>query len=637
MPAWHGHLASASSPPAFRNAYAPLAFVVAMLTPTALAALLVLAVLAGCATPGTEDLTPVMPVGTPAALAEGYAGFELLPLDFMAKDGTSIAATAYLPRDSLPGQEQAERFGTIVNFSPYYLNAYGIDTDGRLDAVTDGRFELNETGTGILVAHGFAYVAASVPGTGRSGGCFGLGGLQEQTVMAEFIDWVGEQPWSNGNVGMVGGSYDGTTQWMAAIHAPKHLKTIVPHVSITDFYNYEYQDGAPYAWWGPYFLPHYLLLVGYGYDPVFAPLPPPVPPEVPPGLQPGLLAEDLCPGLTDHFTQSAATYETGVYDDWWQERNYADKMANLNASVFLVHGLWDWNVKPLHTDVWDQIPTEKVFWLEQMQHNAPWRNTYKPEFSRPDYNATLLAWYDHYLNGADNGIPQALPAVQTQDHSGMWRTEEAWPPADQVPTPFYLGPSSLSLEKPAAGTTTIVTPPSHSGAYAEPNAGLRGPSAPDEVVAKFATEPLAQPLRFAGMPMLQLNLSVDRPGYSHIVVLMYSHHADGTWEFLGMGGRGLAQRDGRTNDDAVTPLERMTVPVAIQATDTYVDAGDRLVLLVSGDDPDWFHPNGHTPTILVEHGSTLTLPLLPADAPRGLDSLAMAAQNPFYQLDDKEF
>ena len=45
------------------------------------------------------------------------------------------------------------------------------------------------------------------------------------------IDWIARQPWSDGRVGMYGGSYCGFTQWAATKHLPKALKTIVPSVS----------------------------------------------------------------------------------------------------------------------------------------------------------------------------------------------------------------------------------------------------------------------------------------------------------------------------------------------------------------------------------------------------------------------
>jgi uncharacterized protein len=47
----------------------------------------------------------------------------------------------------------------------------------------------------------------------------------------EVINWISKQPWSDGRVGMYGGSYSGFAQWAAIKHRPKALKTIVPYVS----------------------------------------------------------------------------------------------------------------------------------------------------------------------------------------------------------------------------------------------------------------------------------------------------------------------------------------------------------------------------------------------------------------------
>ncbi len=45
------------------------------------------------------------------------------------------------------------------------------------------------------------------------------------------IDWISKQSWSNGAVGMYGGSYNGFTQWAATKHMHPALKTIVPYVA----------------------------------------------------------------------------------------------------------------------------------------------------------------------------------------------------------------------------------------------------------------------------------------------------------------------------------------------------------------------------------------------------------------------
>ena len=48
---------------------------------------------------------------------------------------------------------------------------------------------------------------------------------------AAVIDWISRQEWSDGRVGMYGGSYEGFTQWAAAKHRPKALKALMPSVT----------------------------------------------------------------------------------------------------------------------------------------------------------------------------------------------------------------------------------------------------------------------------------------------------------------------------------------------------------------------------------------------------------------------
>jgi len=48
---------------------------------------------------------------------------------------------------------------------------------------------------------------------------------------AAVIDWISRQAWSDGRVGMYGGSYEGFTQWAAAKHRPKALKALMPSVT----------------------------------------------------------------------------------------------------------------------------------------------------------------------------------------------------------------------------------------------------------------------------------------------------------------------------------------------------------------------------------------------------------------------
>ncbi|QOW09845.1 CocE/NonD family hydrolase [Kaistella flava (ex Peng et al. 2021)] len=54
----------------------------------------------------------------------------------------------------------------------------------------------------------------------------------EQEDINEVINWIIKQPWSNGKVGMIGGSYLGFSQWAAAKKLHPALKTIIPQASV---------------------------------------------------------------------------------------------------------------------------------------------------------------------------------------------------------------------------------------------------------------------------------------------------------------------------------------------------------------------------------------------------------------------
>jgi uncharacterized protein len=85
-----------------------------------------------------------------------------------------------------------------------------------------------------IVYAGYAFVIQNVRGTQDSGG---KQRLDDPYVTVEgpdgydSVEWVAGQRWCDGNVGMAGGSYLGTVQWVAAQDSPPHLKAIAPWIS----------------------------------------------------------------------------------------------------------------------------------------------------------------------------------------------------------------------------------------------------------------------------------------------------------------------------------------------------------------------------------------------------------------------
>lgn len=60
----------------------------------------------------------------------------------------------------------------------------------------------------------------------------------------DIIDWISKQSWSNGKVGMFGGSYLGFSQWAAVKKVHPALKTIIPQVAVGIGIDYPMQNNV---------------------------------------------------------------------------------------------------------------------------------------------------------------------------------------------------------------------------------------------------------------------------------------------------------------------------------------------------------------------------------------------------------
>ncbi len=78
--------------------------------------------------------------------------------------------------------------------------------------------------------HGYVGIVADARGKRLGTGKIEPYEHEVQDVNA-VIEWITHQPWSDGRVGMYGGSYSGFAQWAATKKLHKALKTIVPYVA----------------------------------------------------------------------------------------------------------------------------------------------------------------------------------------------------------------------------------------------------------------------------------------------------------------------------------------------------------------------------------------------------------------------
>lgn len=423
-----------------------------------------------------------------------------------------------------------------------------------------------------FVSHGYAIGLVAVRGTSDSGGCSDLMGNAERADLNQAVNWFGTRPWSNGRIGMVGVSYDGSTPWEVASMGNKYLKTIVPISGVNDIFHLMYRNGAP-EFRAPVILNALYYLYGFQED----------------NVTEGRSVEHtvsgiVCPEAFKGFYASIDSTFTGERDalGYWAERNSRPGVEkNYRGSIFLVHGLQDWNVDPAHDFPWiyelERRGLYVKYLLGQWSHAWPDSNpsvsVVPKKVVRWDWAELLLDWWDYWLKG-DRSVDLG-PRVQVQDSLGEWRNEAAWPPAQSQPTKLFLGGDGALLRRPTAdaGEVTIGFDPLRLASNV-------GPSAPCAACATFATEPMDKEFRFAGIPELDLEVTPLGPG-GFVSAWLYQVTDEGSARRVGWGMVDLRFAEGDGTPRQVNPGHPIKVHLPLEPLDVVIPAGDQLVLVLS--------------------------------------------------------
>jgi predicted acyl esterase len=196
----------------------------------------VLALMAAVAAPSA--LAQKKPPARPAAAAQAAAKWPGLPPGAVEeyatmRDGVRLAGNVFKPAGKGP-------WPVIMNRTPYLK-------DGRIDPKQDpdgskNRQRLAEQAKRYTDA-GYVFIVQDVRGKGRSQGFYAA---FENDIEDGYdsVEWAASQPWSNGKVGMTGGSAMGITANSAALAAPPHLVANYVVVAPADRLSYSYPGGV---------------------------------------------------------------------------------------------------------------------------------------------------------------------------------------------------------------------------------------------------------------------------------------------------------------------------------------------------------------------------------------------------------
>ncbi|GIE90099.1 Xaa-Pro dipeptidyl-peptidase [Actinoplanes regularis] len=343
-----------------------------------------------------------------------------------------------------------ERVPVIFQASPYYAglndvpNHDDIDRGGAASAAravtADRAAEIYFGGylDNYFVPRGYAVVFADSLGTGGSDGCPTTGGRNETLGMKAVVDWLNGRAkafdadggqvragWSTGRTGMIGVSYNGTLPNAVASTGVRGLETIVPIAGISSWYDYYRGNGG--------------VVAPGGYQ----------------GEDADVLARavltranpEVCAGVMDDLEREQDR-ETGDYSAFWAERDYTRDVDKVRASVLLVHGLHDDNVRTLQAGQWwDALAARHVprkIWLHQAGHTDPFN------IRRDVWLSTLHRWFDYWLYRIDTGIMRE-PMADVEVAPNRWETARTWPIPDSRPVSLRLGdgPRQTFVDNPA--------------------------------------------------------------------------------------------------------------------------------------------------------------------------------------------
>ena len=466
------------------------------------------------------------------------------------------------------------------------------------------------------VQAGYVFVAQDCRGTRASEGALAPYNNEGQDGF-DTIEWITRQPWCNGRVGMIGGSYVGAVQWQAAVENPPGLVVIAPQATWSSFYRNLYLGGAV----------RLSLISGWiaGNTPK------------PDGVTPAEMNDALLrlplsdvdeaigwpmPWLDAYLTHPEP-------NGFWTRLDLTTQLPELHLPVLHVVGYHDFFSRESVDNfvLMQQHARDPATRRQQRLVLGPWDHgtigkskVADVEFGAEaalDVAAIQLDWFDRYLKQDAGAQAKPFPPVKYFSMGdNVWRDAQTWPPEGVVATSFFLhsdgqantrkGNGRLSRqaptqEQPADSFKADPANPTPSSPVTETRplkAAVWGPvdqraTEDRDDVLVYTSDVLTEPLTFAGNVEAKLHVSTDTPDADWVVKLI-DVHPDG---FAPHFARGILR--GRycrslLKPELTQPGQVYEITVDLGPAAATVAKGHRLRVDISGADFPLYDRNPNT-------------------------------------------
>ncbi len=417
----------------------------------------------------------------------------------------------------------------------------------------DGTAPRDESTYPAFAEAGYAGVRVDISGTGESDGDFDDEySRRELDDACAVIEWIAEQGWCNGNIGMMGISWGGFNSLQVAALNPPALKAIISIGSTVDRYNDDihYKNGG-------------LLSSNFNWSSVmlcYASRPP----------DPELVGERWKDMWLHRLNTQPFPLETWLEhqrkDDYWKHGSISENYEDVKIPALVISGWADGYLNAPPAAAANLSNNCKAI-------NGPWIHKY-PHFAWPkprmDFLGEAIRWWDRWLKEIDNGVDalptyrayiseNVQPLLRREEESGRWVGEAEWPSPEIRTQQFYLAANRQLLD--IAGAThekTLQSPLDCGTACGEiftlkPESEMPGDQRLDDAGSLvFDTSRLDQPIEILGRPKLCFKITVDKP-LANIIVRLNDIHPDGVITRVSWGVLNLAHRNGNEMPEAMTP------------------------------------------------------------------------------------
>lgn len=432
------------------------------------------------------------------------------------RDGVKLAAD--IQRPDAPG-----KFPVILGRTPY--GRYSKDAFARAE---------------YFAQRGYVYVNQDVRGRFDSEGNFEVL-VNEGRDGYDTIEWLAQQPWSDGNIGTFGGSYESWDQWLAAEQQPPHLRTMIVQSTPPDIFLT--------AWWRGAFEMNTIFWCVLLDGRVNQELSVYTDPQVLLHLPVATMDEALGRRLEKTFR---SWIEHNIFDDFWKRQSYQAELSRVIVPVLHVDG---WNdLRDVSATLQNYNTMVRQGGSDAARKNqrviiGPWEHgNYDHQKIGPidfgpdaviDRKALYLKWYDCHLENkhCDQVQAQAPVRIFTMGEN-RWRDEQEWPPRRAKVMPYYFhsqghantssGDGRLTLTSPATEPADRYTYDPHDGNtldMGEDDAftqDQRKPEAKNDMLV-FTSDVLEAPVEVSGSIQVKLWAASSAPDTDWVARLVDVH------------------------------------------------------------------------------------------------------------------